>query len=154
MKKLIPLILIGGAAAYFLSQFKQFGRSLAVRIGTIKFNKAETARSLWMKIFADVNLILVNDSKVQGILQGGKIDVISNGKLIGTVDRINQVSIQAAGSTTIPILIGINTLSIFPAISDLIALIGKNQSIKLQFKGFLNTNFGEVNIDESVSFQL
>jgi hypothetical protein len=147
-------LLIGGAAAYFLTQFKNFGKTLSIRIGSIRFNKQETARAAWMKIFADVNLVLNNQSTVQGSVKGGKIDVISNNKLLGTVDRISEVKIMAAGSTTIPLLIGINTLSIFPAISDLINLIGKGQSIKLQFKGVLITNFGNVDIDETVNFAL
>lgn len=154
MKKIFPLLLIGGAAAYLFTQFKKFTTGLTVRIGTIRFNLQETQRSGFLKLIIDVNLLLKNASRIQGRVNGGRLDVLIGNRVVGSVENIGSMSIQAAADTTVPVRVALNSLSIVPTISDLIKLIGGGGSQTVQIKGTIFTSFGELNVDEKITFNL
>ena len=154
MKKLFPLLLIGGAAAYFLTQFRQFSSGLAVRIGTIKFNQQETQRAGFLRLIVDVNLIIKNSSRLQGKVTGGRLDVLVGDRVVGSISDIASMLIQAAADTTVPVRVALNTLSIVPTINDLIMLIGSGGSQTVIIRGNIFTSFGELVVNEKMSFKI
>jgi hypothetical protein len=154
MKKLLPFLLIGGAAAYLFTQFKQFTTGLTVRIGAIRFNLKETQRSGFLKLMIDVNLLLKNASRIQGRVNGGRLDVLIGNRVVGSVENIGSMSIQAAADTTVPVRVGLNSLAIVPTISDLIKLVGSGGSQTVQIKGSIFTTFGELSVNENITFNL
>ena len=154
MKKLFPLLLIGGAAAYFLTQFRQFSSGLAVRIGTIKFNQQETQRAGFLRLIVDVNLIIKNSSRLQGKVTGGRLDVLVGDRVVGSISDIASMLIQAAADTTVPVRVALNTLSIVPTINDLIILVGTGGSQTVTIRGNIFTSFGELVVNEKMSFKI
>ena len=154
MKKIFPLLLIGGAAAYFLTQFRQFSSGLAVRIGTIKFNQQETQRAGFLRLIVDVNLIIKNSSRLQGKVTGGRLDVLVGDRVVGSISDIASMLIQAAADTTVPVRVALNTLSIVPTINDLIMLIGSGGSQTVTIRGNIFTSFGELVVNEKMSFKI
>ena len=154
MKKLFPFLLIGGAAAYFLTQFRQFQQGLTVRLGTIKFNLQETQRAGFLRLIVDVSLILKNSSRLQGKVTGGRLDVLVGDRVVGTVSDIGSMLIQAAADTTVPVRVALNTLAIVPTINDLIVLVGSGGSQTVTIKGSVFTSFGELVVNEKMSFKI
>lgn len=154
MKKLIPLVIIGAGLAYFYNQFNVFRTNLQVQFGTISFNLKETQRNLFAKIILNLNLIIKNPSRITGKITGGKLDVIVNGKIVGSVLNIGGTTINAGVDTIAPLQIAINTLAIFPTVSDLIKMVGKGGSQTLQVTGNLLTSFGEIKINEKINFTI
>jgi len=149
MRLLLPLAAAGALLYYFKDQIKDFGRSLSVKIGKISFNKSATAQAAYIKLFFTVNFLVNNSSKIQGILKGGKINLIVKDKIVGTVDQIGAVSIAAGQTITIPVNVGVNTFSLVPTISDLIKVIGTGAAVTVRAVGVIQTNYGDININES-----
>lgn len=154
MKKLFPFILIGGAAAYFLTQFRQFQSGLNVRLGTIKFNLKETQRAGFLRLIVDVNLILKNSSRLQGKVNGGRLDFLVGDRVVGTVSDIGSMLIQAAADTTVPVRVALNTLAIVPTINDLIILVGSGGTQTVTVRGNVFTSFGELTVNEKMDFRI
>lgn len=152
MRKAIPIIILGAAGLYFYSQFKQFASGMAAKIGGVKFNLKESQKSLFTKIVLDVNINVSNPSRVQGIIQGAKIDALLGNRIVAVVNQTGNIPVAPSTTTTIPVQVAINTLAIVPAISNLIAIIGKGIAQTLIIKGELKTNFGVVSINEKISF--
>jgi hypothetical protein len=148
MKLLIPLAAAAGLIYYFKDQIRDFGRSLSVKIGKISFNRQASAAAAYLKIFFNVNLVVNNSSQLQGILKGGKLNLIVKDKVIATVDKIGSVTISGGQSITIPISVGVNTFSLVPTISDLLKVIGTGAAVTVRAVGVINTNYGDININE------
>lgn len=154
MRKWLPFILIGGAAAYFANQMNLFKSGLAVRLGKISVNLPETRRALFSKLFLDVNVVIRNAANVQGRITGGKIDVMVNGKIVGSIGNIGATTIQAATETTVPLQVGINTVAIVPTIADLIKVLGKGLTQTVTITGNLITSLGTVTINETMKVKI
>jgi hypothetical protein len=154
MKKILPLLLIGAAGFFVYNQYQTFKTALKVRIGKVAFNLKETQRTLFTKIIIDLNLIVTNGSKLAGMVTGGKIDVYLQDKLIGTVSNIGAIRIEAAADTTIPVQVGIATLSLVNSISDLIKTVGKGLTQTVNVRGNILTSFGTLTINEKVTFKI
>lgn len=154
MKKILPLIGIAAAAAYFLNQSRQLKTSLRVSVGKILFNLKETQRALFSNLVLDVNLNIENSSKIQGKINGANLDFIIDNRKIGSVNNTSAIIINSSATTVFPVQVRLNTLSLFPSISDLIKKVGSGRPININIVGSVFTSFGEIVVNQKMSFSL
>ncbi|NDH06950.1 hypothetical protein EBX93_13705 [bacterium] len=82
------------------------------------------------------------------------MDVLVGDRVVGTVSDIGSMLIQAAADTTVPVRVALNTLAIVPTINDLIVLVGSGGSQTVTIKGSVFTSFGELVVNEKMSFKI
>lgn len=154
MRKILPWLGIAAAAAYFLNQAKQLGQSLRIAVGRISFNAKESQRSLFANLVLDVNLLVNNGSRLTGKITGGNLDFIVNDKKVGSINNVGTMAIQADATTVFPVQVRVNTLSLFPSISELVKRIGSGREIAFTISGSIFTSFGEVVVNQKMNFTL
>lgn len=148
------MLAAGAAAIYFISQGSTFAKELKVSIKSVKFNLSESQRSLFSRLYLDIVLSMSNPSRVQGSIDSIDVAMIYKGKMIGRATSSTKFSVNPQSSTTIPLLVYVNTLQLVPSISDLLKLIGKGVEQSVSIVGTIKTNLGNINIDESVKFKI
>lgn len=149
MNTLIKVGLLAGAAYYLANKLTDLDKKIAVKIGSISFNKTLTQGANFFKIFFNVNLSITNASALQGTIKGGTINLIINNRLLATVSNIQSFTIDANKSVNISLPVGINSLSLFSNILDVITLVKGGGSIVVNVKGDILTNVGTIIINES-----
>ena len=149
-KKTIPVLLIGGAAAYyFYNKIRGGLNTLSFKIGKVTFNRAATAASGYLKIVLNIGAEVNNPGDIQATIKGGDIQIIANNKIVANVDNIGSTVITAKTKKIVFITVGVNTLSVVPTISDVINLVGKGAPINILVRGTVKTNLGDIKINES-----
>jgi hypothetical protein len=154
MRKMLPFIVIAGAAAYFYSQINSFKSGLKARLGVIKFNLNETKQSGFMRIVLDVQLIINNPSKIQGKITGGNLDVMLQDKLVANISNFGDFFINAGTETTIVLKVALPTLSVVDSIATLIRNLGTGLTQNVFIRGAITTNLGRLDISENFKFNI
>jgi hypothetical protein len=149
MSTLLKVGLLAGAAYYLANKLTDLDKKIGVKLGSISFNKTLTQGANFFKIFFNVNLSINNASALQGTIKGGTINLIINNRLLATVSNIQSFTIDANKSVNISLPVGINSLSLFSNILDVIALVKGGGSIVVNVKGDILTNVGTIIINES-----
>jgi hypothetical protein len=149
MNTLLKVGLLAGAAYYLANKLTDLHRKIGVKLGSISFNKTLTQGANFFKIFFNVNLSINNASALQGTIKGGSINLIINNRLLATVSNIQSFTIDANKSVNISLPVGINSLSLFSNILDVIALVKGGGSIVVNVKGDILTNLGTITINET-----
>ncbi len=148
MKKiLLPAILIG-AGLYFMNHFKDLKNKISAKIAKISFNKSESQASGFLKLVFNALIQVSNDSALQATVKGGSLNFIVNGKIVGAVTEVGKVFIEAGKFSLLPVTVKVNTLSILPSLNDIYQLINRNNSIVAEIRGVVNTNLGDIEINE------
>jgi hypothetical protein len=147
-----PLLLAGIAAAAYLTfrQFSGFAKTVTVRLGKIKFNPSATQQTIFTKAVFDVFLIVNNPSNFSGLVQGIKLNISLGGRLLATVNKTDRLTLQSNGETIIPVQVGISTLTLFGNISNAIQQLSGGSPLTFQVTGTVLTNYGQVDINESI----
>lgn len=148
-RNVIPFIIGGGAlAAFFIYRnYQNFTKTFTAGIGRVRFNLKQTQSALFSNIFFDVDLIIRNPSAFTGVVKGVKLDVILSNRVLGSVNQVSAVTLPKEASTVLPVTIGVNTLSLFPNISEAIKSISAGKPLNFQIVGTILTNYGTVNIN-------
>lgn len=149
MNNLLKVGLLAGAAYYLASKLTDLDKKIGVKLGSISFNKTLTQGANFFKIFFNVNLSINNASSLQGTIKGGSINLIINNRLLATVSNIQSFTIDANKIVNISLPVGINSLSLFSNILDVIALVKGGGSIVVNVKGDILTNIGTITINET-----
>tara|TARA_R110000868_G_scaffold167670_1_gene402046 strand:- start:1276 stop:1740 length:465 start_codon:yes stop_codon:yes gene_type:complete len=152
MGKILPFGFLAVAAYYLITNIKSFAGGLKAKIGKISFNNDASQKNYYQSLVVNLQLVITNVSNLQGKIKGGNIDFILDDKIVGSINKIGEVIIQAKNDTIIPLQLNLNTLSLFPSIADLIRVIGKGGAVKLNVKGKIITSFGDVIINEQKLF--
>jgi len=152
MKKILPYIIaaIGVGGYIYYRNVKNLVKTFTARIAKVSFNLKETQRALFLKAIFDVNIELKNPSAYTGTIEGVKLDVLISGKLLGSVNKTDKITIQANNSTIIPIQIGLNTLSLYGNISNAIKALSSGTPLTLNIVGTVLTNSGAIDLNETV----
>ncbi len=155
MNKAFPVILVAAAGIlYFILEGKKFATGLTAKIKGVKFNNKASLYAGYMKIYLDGIISLNNPSQLQGQIQSIKVYAIYKDKIIGELNSFVTTPIQPGGTSDLPVQFYVNTLALVPSIADIIKVIGKGISQSLIIKGSINTNIGEVLINETITFTI
>lgn len=148
-KNIIPVIVGAGAlAAFFIYRnYQNFTKTFTAEIGRVRFNPKQTQGALFTSVFFDIDLIIKNPSAFTGIIKAVKLDIILSGRVLGTVNQVSAVTLPKEASTVLPVTVGVNTLSLFPNISDAIKSISAGKPLSFQIVGTILTNYGTININ-------
>jgi LEA14-like dessication related protein len=153
-KFIIPVILAGGALFYYWRNLKGFLSTSTVTIPKIKFNKAETNKTLYTRLVLDLYLEVKNPSAFQGTLKGVKLDLLVNGNSLGSVNSTNTQIIQASGATTVIVQASVNSLQLLGNIANVYKAIRDKKDIAFRVVGDVYTSFGTNKIDVVKSVSL
>lgn len=154
MNKAFPIILITGAALYFWNKAKQGASELSVKITGGSFNKRDSERALYTKIYINLELLVNNAGSIQGTISGGRVEVFASNKLLGFIPAIPLINLGANSATKVTVPVAINTLALFTNVVDFINNIGKGKALSLTVRGVVNTNLGAITINEVVNVSL
>jgi hypothetical protein len=151
--KATPFLIAGAAAAaYFLFRnAKNFGQTFRATISKVRFNKTETQRAAFLRAFFDVNIEINNPTGLNAKVQAVKLDVLLNKKIIGTVNQTSTIELTRQAKTILPVLVGINTLSLYGTISNAIKAFTSRQPLGFTVVGTILTNYGTINVSEYVN---
>lgn len=152
MKKILPFIIaaagIGGYLYY--RNLKNLAKAYTAKIARVSFNMKETQKAAFLKAIFDVNIELNNPSQFTGVIEGIKLDVLVNKKILGTVNKTDKLTINANGTTIIPVQVGLNTLSLYGTLNNAIKAITSGTPLALNIVGILITQAGNINVNENV----
>lgn len=153
MRKAIPVFLLaaGVAAALYFRNVKDFMAAYTVKIGKIAFNMADTQAAGFLRIVLDVNLVLSNPSNLTGIINGVKLDMLYNGRIVASVNKTDALKINAGGTTIVPFKVAVSTLSLFSNLTEAYQALLNRKSIVVTVVGTVLTNSGTININERVN---
>jgi len=139
------------AAAYFtFRQFTGLVKTYTVRLGAIRFNSEASKQTLYTKAVFDVFLILTNPSNFTGSVTGVKLDILLGNRVLATINKTDRLTIKASGQTTVPIQVGINTLTLYGNVSEAIRSLTGQQPLTFRVVGAILTNYGQVDINEQI----
>jgi len=155
MNKAFPVILVAAAGLlYFMNQGKKFATGLTAKIKGVKFNNKASLAAGYLKIYLDGMISLNNPSQLQGKIESVKVYAIYKDKIIGELNSYVSTNINPGAVSDLPVQFSVNTLALVPSIADIIKVIGKGISQSLIIKGSINTNIGEVVINETITFTI
>lgn len=149
-KTVIPLALLVGALAIG-SQMGQFINHYRVRFSNARLNMTETQRAFFAKVFFNVNLELINPSLLSGELKAVNVQILFENKLLGTVRQSSATKIASKETTTIPLLVGLPTLSIYNSISSAMAMLLGGKPLNLKLVGDVLTDIGNIKVDQQIT---
>lgn len=147
-------ILIAAAAAgiYFLMRSaKNFGATMRATVQKVSFNLKETQRAAFLRAFFNVNLEITNPSNFSAQIQAIKLDVLMNKRVLGNINQTLKIEIPKEGKTILPVLVGINTLSLYGNINTAIKNLGAGTPLQFTVVGTVLTNYGTINVSEFVT---
>jgi len=154
MNKLLPVALLAGFGLLIVSQLGRFKKGFRQKISSVKLNLNETRRMAFTRIVLDIKINIENQSKLQATLKGGNLDFIFKDKIVGSIDRIGEVYVNAGAITVIPIKVSLDTLSVIGSVGSLIKLIGSGIKQSLTVRGELVTTLGVLAVNEKIDFNI
>lgn len=154
MNKLLPIALLAGFGVLIVSQLGRFKKGFRHSISSVKLNLAETRRMAFTRLILDIKINIENNSQIQALLKGGNLDFIFKDQIVGSVDRIGEVFINAGTITVIPIKVSIDTLKLIGSVGSLINLLGSGLKQSLTVRGELITSLGIIAINEKIDFNI
>jgi LEA14-like dessication related protein len=146
-KYLLPIALIAGGILYYWKNLKGFITTSTVTLSKVKFNKAETNKTLYTKLVLDLIFEVKNPAAFQGTLKGVKLDLLVNGNNLGSVNNTTTQIIQPNGSTMITVQAGVNSLQLLGNIANVYKAIKDKKGIKFRIVGDVFSSFGTSRID-------
>lgn len=146
-KYLLPIAIVAAGVFYYWKNLKGFITTSTVTLSKVKFNKAETNKTLYTKLVLDLIFEVKNPASFQGTLKGVKLDLLVNGNNLGTVNNTDTQIIQPNGSTMITVQAGVNSLQLLGNIANVYKAIRDKKGIKFRIKGDVYSSFGTNHID-------
>ena len=145
MRKIIPIILLGGAAValFFLS------RAGAARNLKVNFNrnKADWKKGSWLPvIFAEFNLI--NGSNTPLSLNSIVGEIIVNNQVVATVSMLEKMTIPANSASVLNVKVETSATG---AGQVLLSLLQKKQKINVEFNGTVNSSGIQIPINQTIA---
>lgn len=153
-KYLLPVLIAGGALYYYWRNIKGFLTTSTVTLAKVKFNKAETNKTLYTKLVMDLYLEIKNPSAFQGTVKGVKLDLMVNNNNLGSINTTSTQIIQPNGTTTVIVQAGINSLQLLGNIANVYKAIRDKKDISFRVVGDVYTSFGTNHIDVTKSVSL
>lgn len=145
---LVLLVAAGAAAWTYYNSFKDFVRTLVVRLSRVTFDNSRTKGALWLKMFFDVVLNVANPTEFEGTVKAVKLSVTYNDRLLATIDKTENIVIRPRSDTSLTFNVGVNTFSIFSNLADAYTAIQSGKPIVLKVSGVVVTNMGTATIKE------
>jgi len=147
-----PLLIAAGAAAVFflVRNAKNFGQTLRATVAKVSFNLKETQRAAFLKAFFNVNIEISNPSNFSASVQAVKLDLLLGKRVVGNVNQTVKIQIPKEGKTILPVLVGVNTLSLYGNINTAIKSLGSGTPLNFTVVGTVLTNYGTINVSEFV----
>jgi LEA14-like dessication related protein len=146
-KFILPVLIAGGALFYYWRNLKGFLSTSTVTIPKVKFNKAETNKTLYTRLVLDLYLEVKNPAAFQGTLKGVKLDLLVNGNSLGSVNSTTTQIIQPNGTTTVIVQGSVNSLQLLGNIANVYKAIRDKKDISFRVVGDIYTSFGTNKID-------
>jgi LEA14-like dessication related protein len=146
-KYILPIALLAGGLFYYWRNLKGFISTSTVTLTKVKFNKAETNKTLYTKLVLDLIFEIKNPSTFQGTLKGVKLDLLVNGNNLGSVNNTNTQIITPNGATLVTVQAGVNSLQLLGNIANVYKAIRDKKGIKFRIVGDVFTSFGTNRID-------
>lgn len=157
MKKGTGLLVVAvGAAAYFiLTGAQNVAAALRVRFGRLSFNFDETRRALFIRLYFNVTLNIINPTDRNINLNGVGVRMSYNGSPVGVALRETPFTVQRFGNTDVTLLVGVSTLGIFKTIQDATTAIFNKKPMAFDVEGRV-TGAGNIviPIKEKIEFSL
>lgn len=140
------------AGAYYLSA-KDFIKNARFKLGSVKFNKDNTAQAYYTRFFFTVSAAIENPSTFQLRINSINIAVTINGKLLARLYKVDSFVIDPKKETKILSTVGIDPVSLFSGAVDIIDQL-KQGNVKADVQGIVSTAIGNININQQVTVQL
>jgi len=146
-KLLLPLLLVGGYAAYiFLRNKKAAGENLRFEPVDIAIDSERSRRTLWTRLYYKVKINLVNSEQAAVNVRNVMLNATANGRPLGTLTSTQPFSVPAKGNQIVQLD---TSFSIFGAASIIINIIRNRQPLTVNINGYVDTDLGRVNIQFS-----
>jgi hypothetical protein len=146
-KLLLPLLLVGGYAAYiFLRNKKAAGENLRFEPVDIQIDSERSRRTLWTRLYYKFKIKLVNPEQAAVNVRNVMLNATANGGPLGTLTSTQPFSVPAKGNQIIQLD---TSFSIFGAASIIINIVRNRQPLTVNITGYVDTDLGRVNIQFS-----
>lgn len=152
----IFLLLALGAVAFIATRsVKSFGENLRVNFNRVAINLPKTQSAKYINLWYDLRLVFINPENVKADIQSMSLDVILGNKRIATINRKSTFTIPAREEVAVDFELSVPSISLGFQAFEMIKLIRDGgQMPPVTIRGFLQTTFGRIPVDETIPMQL
>lgn len=149
------LLALGAIAFVATRNLKSFGQNLRVSFNRVAINLPKTQAAKYTNLWYDLRLVFINPENVKADIQSLNLDVILGNKRIATINRKSVFTIPAREEVAVDFELSVPSLSLGFQAFDMIKLIREGQSLPpVTIRGFLQTTFGRIPVEETIPMQL
>ena len=152
MKKLIALLALG--AAYYFVQAKSFLKTYKVKFLSAKLDSGKTRDSNYSKIFFTIKMLVTNKTGFAGTLQSGYVSVSYKGKVVGSSQSKEPITIGKEEETLIRIPAAIDSLKLIGSVPEMFAILTQSKELKFHLDGELKFKIGNYKINQDYKVQI
>jgi hypothetical protein len=152
MKNILPIAAVIGAGALLINYLKGKKRAmenLQFEIFKITIDKQKTQRALYLKIFYDIVINVVNDELTPVKIKDTLLNIKVNGRDLGVVKSNLNLLIPRESEKQITLQASFFTLGAISLVKDIVR-DGLQASVNVA--GFINTDLGRVDINFNKQF--
>jgi len=152
MKNILPIAAVIGAGALLINYLKGKKRAmenLQFEIFKITIDKQKTQRALYLKIFYDIVITVVNDESTPVKIKDTLLNIKVNGRDLGVVKSNLNLLIPRESEKQITLQASFFTLGAIGLVKD---IVRDGLQANVNVAGFINTDLGKVDINFDKQF--
>jgi hypothetical protein len=152
MKNILPIAAVIGAGALLINYLKGKKRAmenLQFEIFKITIDKQKTQRALYLKVFYDIVITVVNDELSPVKIKDTLLNIKVNGRDLGVIKSNLNLLIPRESEKQITLQASFFTLGAIGLVKDIVR-DGLQASVNVA--GFINTDLGKVDINFNKQF--
>jgi hypothetical protein len=152
MKNILPIAAVIGAGALLINYLKGKKRAmenLQFEIFKITIDKQKTQRALYLKVFYDIIITVVNDELTPVKIKDTLLNIKVNGRDLGVIKSNLNLLIPRESEKQITLQASFFTLGAIGLVKDIVR-DGFQASVNVA--GFINTDLGKVDINFNKQF--
>ncbi len=142
----IILLLLGAGVYLYYNQAKQFQSSYTITFHDASFDFDKTSASGFTKLYFKIRFEVNNPTGFVGTLQGAKLNIFYNSKLLGYTVITNPITVTPNGITKVELPVSVPTLSLITSVQEIIDAISNRKSITFNLDGQLQFSIGTLTV--------
>lgn len=146
MKKALGLLIIGAAAAYYISA-RAFAKGLKIAFYSASFDRSKSGNDFYKFLHFKIKLKIINPTDFSGKIDSLKANIYSGKAIVAYVDSSKTVEIKKKDFTVIELPVSIPTAQIYPTLANAWRDIKSAGKIPFRIAGVIKAPIGSYQFD-------